>query len=129
MRHGFSKRRFNRSSEHRVSMLRSMACSLIQHERIKTTLQKAKELRPIVEHLVTLARSDSLAARRRALSRLHANHSAVKKLFEDLGPRFAKRPGGYIRIMHAGHRYGDAADMAVVEFVEKKEQVISESVA
>jgi large subunit ribosomal protein L17 len=91
----------------------------LEHEQIKTTLPKAKELRPIVERLITKARSGSLHARRLAIAKLQSD-KAVKKLFNDIAPRFANRPGGYIRIMKAGFRYGDAAPMAVIEFVERK---------
>jgi large subunit ribosomal protein L17 len=99
-------------------MFRAMACSLLEHEQIKTTLPKAKELRPIVEKLVTMARNDTLHTRRQAISKLQSNR-IVKKLFEEIAPRFAARPGGYIRIMKAGFRYGDAAPMAVIEFVDR----------
>ncbi|MBR1480212.1 MAG: 50S ribosomal protein L17 [Alphaproteobacteria bacterium] len=119
MRHGFSKRRLNRTSSHRQALLRTLSCSLIKHEQIKTTLPKAKELRPVVEKMVTMARGGSLHARRMLVSRLQSN-DVVKKLFDDLAPRFAGRPGGYLRIMKAGFRYGDAAPMAVIEFVERK---------
>ena len=119
MRHGFSKRRLNRTSSHRQALLRALSCSLIKHEQIKTTLPKAKELRPVVEKMVTMARGGSLHARRMLVSRLQSN-DVVKKLFDDLAPRFASRPGGYLRIMKAGFRYGDAAPMAVIEFVERK---------
>ncbi|MBQ7524418.1 MAG: 50S ribosomal protein L17, partial [Alphaproteobacteria bacterium] len=112
MRHGFSKRRLNRTSSHRQALLRALSCSLIKHEQIKTTLPKAKELRPVVEKMVTMARGGSLHARRMLVSRLQSN-DVVKKLFDDLAPRFASRPGGYLRIMKAGFRYGDAAPMAV----------------
>jgi len=119
MRHGFAKRRLNRTSSHRKAMFRAMACSLIEHEQIKTTLPKAKELRPIVEKLITMAKKNSLHARRMLISKLQSNKT-VKKLFDDISPRFASRNGGYIRIMKAGFRYGDAAPMAIVEFVERK---------
>lgn len=119
MRHGFSKRRLNRTSSHRQALLRALSCSLIKHEQIKTTLPKAKELRPVVEKMVTMARGGSLHARRMLVSRLQSNE-VVKKLFDDLAPRFTSRPGGYLRIMKAGFRYGDAAPMAVIEFVERK---------
>ena len=119
MRHGFSKRRLNRTSSHRQALLRALSCSLIKHEQIKTTLPKAKDLRPVVEKMVTMARGGSLHARRMLVSRLQSN-DVVKKLFDDLAPRFASRPGGYLRIMKAGFRYGDAAPMAVIEFVERK---------
>lgn len=119
MRHGFTKRRLNRTSSHRKAMFKAMACSLIEHEQIKTTLPKAKELRPIVEKLITMAKKNSLHARRMLVSKLQSN-KVVKKLFDDIAPRFANRNGGYIRIMKAGFRYGDAASMAIIEFVERK---------
>ena len=119
MRHGFSKRRLNRTSSHRKALFKALSCSLIEHEQIKTTLPRAKELRPIIEKLITMARGGSLHARRMAVSRLQ-NNKVVKKLFDDLAPRFAKRPGGYTRIMKAGYRYGDSAPMAIIEFVERK---------
>ena len=119
MRHGFTKRRLNRTSSHRKALLKALSCSLIKHEQIKTTLPKAKELRPVVEKLVTMARRGSLHARRTAISRLKDN-KVVQKLFDDIAPRFAQRPGGYTRIMKAGHRYGDCAPMAIIEFVDRK---------
>lgn len=119
MRHGFAKRRLNRTSSHRKAMFRAMSCSLIEHEQIKTTLPKAKELRPIVEKLITIAKKNTLHARRTLISRLQSN-TVVQKLFDEIAPRFANRNGGYIRIMKAGFRYGDAAPMAVIEFVERK---------
>ena len=119
MRHGFAKRRLNRTSSHRKALLKALSCSLIKHEQIKTTLPKAKELRPVVEKLVTLARNGSLHARRIAISRLQ-DEKVVQKLFGEIAPRFAKRPGGYTRIMKAGFRYGDCAPMAIIEFVERK---------
>jgi large subunit ribosomal protein L17 len=100
-------------------MFRAMACSLLEHEQITTTLPKAKELRPIVEKLVTMARTDSLHKRRLAVAKLQSN-KVVKKLFEDIAKRFESRPGGYTRIMKAGFRCGDAAPMAVVEFVDRR---------
>jgi large subunit ribosomal protein L17 len=99
-------------------MFRAMACSLLEHEQIKTTLPKAKELRPIVEKLVTMSRRDTLHTRRLAVAKLQS-HKAVKKLFEEIGPRYMTRNGGYLRVLKAGHRYGDAASMAVVEFVDR----------
>jgi large subunit ribosomal protein L17 len=123
MRHGFAKRRLNRTSSHRKAMFRAMSCSLIEQEQIKTTLPKAKELRPIVERLITMARKNSLHARRMAISRLQSN-KVVAKLFDDIAPRFSNRPGGYIRIMKAGFRYGDAAPMAIIEFVERKQKPV-----
>jgi large subunit ribosomal protein L17 len=100
-------------------MFKALSCSLLQHEQIKTTLPKAKELRPIVEKLITLARRNTLHARRLALSRLQSN-DVVRKLFDEIAPRFKERPGGYVRIMKSGFRYGDAAPMAVIELVDRK---------
>ncbi len=119
MRHGFAKRRLNRTSSHRKALFKALSCSLIKHEQIRTTLPKAKELRPIMEKLITMARRGSLHARRAAISRLQDN-KVVQKLFDDIAPRFAKRPGGYVRIMKAGYRYGDCAPMAIIEFVDRK---------
>jgi large subunit ribosomal protein L17 len=99
-------------------MFRAMACSLLEHEQIKTTLPKAKELRPIVEKLITMARKGTLSARRILVSRLQSNE-VVKKLFDDIAPRSQNRPGGYIRVMKAGFRYGDAAPMALIELVDR----------
>src|SRR4051812_9723971 len=120
MRHLKSGRRLNRSSSHRTAMFANMACALIKHEQITTTLPKAKELRPIVEKLVTAAKNGkgSLAARRLALSQIK-DADMVKKLFEVLAARYAARPGGYIRVLKAGFRYGDHAAMAVIEFVDR----------
>ena len=118
MRHAKGYRRLNRTHEHRKAMFANMAGSLIEHEQIKTTLPKAKELRPIVEKLITLAKKGDLHSRRNAASRLKQDKH-VAKLFEVLGPRFAERQGGYIRIMKAGFRYGDMAPMAIIEFVER----------
>lgn len=119
MRHGFARRKLNMTSSHRKAMFRSMSCSLLEHEQIKTTLPKAKELRPIVEKLLTIAKKGGLHARRILISRLQ-NEAVVRKLFDDFVGRFSQRHGGYIRIMKAGFRYGDAAPMAVIEFVEKR---------
>ena len=118
MRHARGYRRLNRTHENRKSMFSNMSASLIEHEQIKTTLPKAKELRPIVEKLVTLAKKGDLHSRRVAASRIKQDE-AVKKLFEVLGPRYAERNGGYIRIMKAGFRYGDMAPMAIIEFVDR----------
>jgi large subunit ribosomal protein L17 len=107
-------------------MFRVMACSLLKHEQIRTTLPKAKELRPIVEKLITMALSDTLSARRILISRLQSNE-VVRKLFDDIGPRCRNRPGGYIRIMKAGFRYGDAAPMAVIELVDRVSESHSEA--
>lgn len=120
MRHKKSGRKLNRNSPHRTSMFRNMAASLVEHESIKTTLPKAKELRGVVEPLVTMSKEDSVAKRRLAFSRLR-DKSAVGKLFSELGPRFAGRPGGYTRILKCGNRPGDNAPMAIIEFVEKSE--------
>jgi large subunit ribosomal protein L17 len=119
MRHGFAKRRLNRTSSHRKAMFRAMACSLLEHEQIKTTLPKAKELRPVVEKIITMARKGTLHARRMAIARLQ-KELVVKKLFDDIVHRFKNRPGGYVRIIKAGFRYGDAAPMAVIELVDRK---------
>ena len=118
MRHGMSGRKLNRTSSHRKAMLSNMANALIKHEQIKTTLPKAKELRPFVEKLVTLGKRGGLHARRQAYSVLRDN-AMTAKLFDTLAGRYAERPGGYTRVLRAGHRYGDAADMAVIEFVER----------
>jgi large subunit ribosomal protein L17 len=120
MRHGKTNRRFNRRPEHRKAMLANMAASLITHEQIVTTLPKAKDIRPIVEKLVTLGKKASLHARRQAISEMR-DRDAVKKLFDVLAPRYASRNGGYLRIIKAGHRYGDMAPMAVIEFVDRDE--------
>ena len=118
MRHARGYRRLNRTHEHRKSMFKNMAGSLIVHEQIKTTLPKAKELRPIVEKMVTLAKRGDLHARRLLASRLH-DDAAVAKLIDVLAARYADRQGGYVRIMKAGFRYGDMAPMAIIEFVER----------
>ena len=119
MRHRKSGRHLNRTSAHRKAMFANMAVSLIAHEVIKTTVPKAKELRRIAEPLITLAKEDSVAARRLAFSRLR-DKAAVGKLFSELGPRFRDRPGGYTRILKAGHRAGDAAPVAYIEFVGRE---------
>ena len=118
MRHRKSGRHLNRTSSHRQAMFRNMAASLIEHEMIKTTLPKAKELRRIAEPLITLAKEDSVANRRLAFSRTR-NKAAVGKLFSELGPRYQERPGGYTRILKCGYRAGDAAPMAYVELVDR----------
>lgn len=118
MRHGFRGRRFNRTAEHREAMFANMAAALIKHEQIVTTLPKAKDLRPVVEKLVTLGKQGGLHARRQALSQVR-DETQVKKLFDVLAKRYASRGGGYIRIMKAGFRYGDQAPMAVIEFVDR----------
>ena len=118
MRHGNGLRKLNRTSAHRQAMLQNMMNSLIEHEAIKTTLPKAKELRRVVEPMITLARKDTVANRRLAFARLR-NRDSVTKLFTDLGPRFMNRPGGYTRILKMGFRPGDNAPMAYVELVER----------
>ena len=118
MYHGHAKRRFNRTAEHRQAMFANMAQALIKHEQITTTLPKAKDLRPIVEKLVTLGKRGDLHARRRAIAEIR-DVPMVKKLFEVIGPRYKERNGGYTRIMKAGFRQGDNAPLAVIEFVER----------
>ena len=118
MRHARGYRRLNRTHEHRKALWANMAGSLIEHEQIKTTLPKAKELRPIVEKLITLGKRGDLHARRQAAAQLKEDQY-VAKLFDDLGPRYQDRQGGYVRILKAGFRYGDMAPMAIIEFVER----------
>jgi large subunit ribosomal protein L17 len=120
MRHGNGLRKLNRTSSHRLAMLRNMSNSLLQHELIKTTLPKAKELRRVVEPLITLGKKDNLANRRLAFNRLR-DREMVTKLFTELGPRYATRPGGYTRILKFGFRVGDNAPMALVELVDRPE--------
>ncbi len=118
MRHRKSGRKLGRNSSHRIAMYRNMAASLVQHETIKTTLPKAKELRRVVEPLITLAKQDGVAQRRLAFSRLR-DDAAVGKLFNELGPRFKDRPGGYLRILKIGYRAGDSAPMALVQLLDQ----------
>ena len=118
MYHGHAKRRFSRTSEHRKAMFANMAQALIKHEQIVTTLPKAKDLRPVVEKLITLGKRGDLHARRQAISRLR-DADLVKKLIDVLGPRYKTRNGGYLRVMKAGFRPGDNAPMAVIEFVDR----------
>lgn len=120
MRHRKSGRQLNRNSSHRKAMFRNMAASLMRHELIKTTLPKAKELRRVAEPLITLGKSDSVSNRRLAFSRLR-DRDIVTKLFNELGPRYQARPGGYLRIMKCGLRAGDKAPMAYVELVDRPE--------
>lgn len=122
MRHRLSGRQLNRTSSHRSAMFRNMAASLLEHEIIKTTLPKAKELRRVAEPLITLAKKDSVANRRLAFDRLRSK-SAVGKLFSEIGPRYEARPGGYLRIVKCGFRAGDKAPMAFVELVNRPEKV------
>jgi large subunit ribosomal protein L17 len=125
MRHRKSGRRLGRNSSHRKAMFRNMAASMLKHETIKTTLPKAKELRRVVEPLITLAKEDSVANRRLAFDRLR-DKEVVGKLFSEIGPRFKERPGGYLRILKTAPRAGDAAPMAIVMMTEKAEEVVVE---
>ena len=118
MRHRKSGKQLNRNASHRKAMFKNMACSLMEHEVIKTTVPKAKELRRFAEPLITLAKQDSVANRRLAFDRTRSK-AAVGKLFEELGPRYQERPGGYIRILKCGYRTGDKAPMAYVELVDR----------
>ena len=118
MRHRHGLRKLNRTSSHRLAMLRNMTNSLFTHEAIKTTLPKAKELRRVAEPLITLGKNPTLANRRLAFDRLR-DRDVVTKLFNELGPRFKARPGGYLRILKFGHRQGDAAPMALIELVDR----------
>lgn len=125
MRHRQSGRKLNRNSSHRKAMFRNMATSLLDHEVIKTTLPKAKELRRVAEPLITMAKSDSVANRRLAFNRLR-DRDVVTKLFNELGPRYRERPGGYLRILKMGFRSGDQAPMALVELVDRPEHEAGE---
>jgi large subunit ribosomal protein L17 len=120
MRHRQSNRKLNRTTSHRLAMFRNMTVSLLRHEAIKTTLPKAKELRRVVEPIITLGKTSSLANRRLAFDRLR-DREMVTKVFDELGPRYAKRPGGYLRILKFGFRVGDNAPMALVELVDRPE--------
>ena len=120
MRHGKVHRKFNRTAEHRKAMFANMCAALIKHEQITTTLPKAKDLRPVVEKLVSLAKKGGLSARRQIIAEIR-DVTQAKKLFEVLGPRYKERNGGYTRIMKAGFRHGDSAAMAVIEFVDRDE--------
>ena len=121
MRHRNSGRKLNRNSSHRKAMFRNMTISLVEHEKIKTTLPKAKELRGFAEPLITLAKKDNLSNRRLAFDRIRSK-SAVGKLFGELGPRYQTRPGGYIRILKCGFRSGDNAPMAIVELLDQPQK-------
>ncbi|MFK8068243.1 MAG: 50S ribosomal protein L17 [Gammaproteobacteria bacterium] len=125
MRHLKSGRKLNRNSSHRKAMFKNMANSIFRHELIKTTLPKAKELRRTAEPLITLAKNDTVANRRLAFARLR-DKEMVAKLFTELGPRYANRPGGYLRILKCGFRPGDAAPMAIVELVDRPEEEVEE---
>jgi large subunit ribosomal protein L17 len=126
MRHGHGLRKLNRTTSHRLAMLRNMMNSLIEHETIKTTVPKAKELRRVVEPMITLAKEATVANRRLAFDRLR-DRDSVTKLFDVLGPRFKARPGGYTRILKMGFRVGDNAPMALVELVDRAEEVSESS--
>jgi large subunit ribosomal protein L17 len=121
MRHGSGHKKLNRTASHRQAMFANMAASLIKHEQIVTTLPKAKALRPVVERLVTLAKKGDLSARRLVLSRMR-DETQTKKLFDTLAPRYKARPGGYTRVLKAGFRHGDNAQLAVIEFVDRDEE-------
>ncbi|MEO1920072.1 MAG: 50S ribosomal protein L17 [Paracoccaceae bacterium] len=118
MRHGNGYRKLNRTHEHRKAMFANMVCSLVEHEQIKTTLPKAKELKRIIDKMITLGKKGDLHSRRIAQSRMR-QEDAVKKLFDILGPRYAERTGGYARVLKAGFRYGDMAPMAIIELVDR----------
>jgi large subunit ribosomal protein L17 len=126
MRHRQSGRKLNRNSSHRKAMFRTMTVSLMHHEMIRTTLPKAKELRRVAEPLITIAKTDSVAKRRLAFSRLR-DRDAVTKLFNELGPRYKNRPGGYLRILKCGFRPGDKAPMAIVELLDRKPETTEEN--
>ena len=126
MRHRESGRKLNRNSSHRKAMFRNMAVSLIEHEMIRTTLPKAKELRRFAEPLITMAKIDNVAKRRLAFSRLR-DRNIVTKLFNELGPRYKERPGGYLRILKCGFRAGDKAAMAIVELVDRSQILDNET--
>lgn len=125
MRHRNTGRKFSRTSSHRKAMFENMCNSLIEHEQIKTTLPKAKELRRYIEPLITVSKADSVAARRHVFNRLRSK-SAVGKLFTDLGPRFVERPGGYVRVLKCGFRAGDNAPMAIVQLMDRPEVSLSD---
>lgn len=127
MRHRKSGRKFNRTSAHRKAMFRNMTASLVEHELIRTTVPKAKELRRVAEPLITLAKNDSVANRRLAFTRLR-NRDVVSKLFTEIGPRYKDRPGGYLRILKCGIRPGDSAPMAYVELVDRPLPEVDEAV-
>ncbi|HJU22117.1 MAG TPA: 50S ribosomal protein L17 [Casimicrobiaceae bacterium] len=126
MRHRHGLKKLNRTSEHRLAMLRNMTNSLFTHEAIRTTLPKAKALRRVAEPLITLGKTPTLANRRLAFSRLR-DREVVTKLFDELGPRFKTRPGGYLRILKFGYRQGDAAPMALIELVDRPESAADEA--
>ena len=122
MRHRISGRKLNRTSSHRKALFRNMSVALLKHEQIKTTVPKAKELRGVVDRLITLGKRDTLHARRQALSRLNNDRVIAEKLFSVLAKRYAERDGGYTRVLKAGYRYGDNAPMAIIELVDRDEE-------
>ena len=128
MRHRYSGRKLNKTGTHRRAMFRNMTASLVEHEVIKTTLPKAKELRSFAEPLITISKTDRVANRRLVFNRLRSKQ-AVGKLFTDLGPRYQERPGGYIRILKCGYRTGDKAPMAYVELVDRPENAVAQEIA
>ena len=119
MRHRMSGRKLNRTASHRKAMFSNMAAALVKHEQIRTTLPKAKELRPVVDKLITLGKRGNLHARRQAISALGGDTALAAKLFDTLAPRYAERQGGYTRVIRGGFRYGDAAPMAIIELVDR----------
>ena len=123
MRHKKSGRKFNRNSSHRIALMRSLAISIILHESIKTTLAKAKEIRSFLEPLVTMAKENNVANQRRVFSKLR-DKEAVSKLFNEIGPRFKERPGGYLRVIKRGYRSGDKSPMAQVEFLTEEKEIL-----
>ena len=125
MRHKKSGRKFNRNSSHRIALMRSLAISIILHESIKTTLAKAKEIRRFLEPLVTMAKENNVANQRRAFSKLR-DKEAVSKLFNEIGPRFKERPGGYLRVIKRGYRSGDKSPMAQVEFLTEEKEILDQ---
>jgi large subunit ribosomal protein L17 len=127
MRHRYSGRKLNRTSSHKKSMMRNMSTSLFEHESIKTTLTKAKELRGFAERLITISKNDSVSKRRIVFSRLRSKEM-VKKLFDEIGPRFKDRPGGYTKILKCGYRNGDKADMAIIQLVKDNAELSDDSI-
>ena len=125
MRHKKSGRKLNRNSSHRIALMRSLAISIILHESIKTTLAKAKEIRSFLEPLVTIAKENNVANQRRAFSKLR-DKEAVSKLFNEIGPRFKERPGGYLRVIKRGYRSGDKSPMAQVEFLTEEKEILDQ---
>lgn len=129
MSHNIKGRKFSRSKDERKALLSGLACSLVTHEQMITTLAKAKDIRPYVEKLVTLCKENTLSSRRQALSTLNNNNPVVNKLLDILGPRYKERPGGYLRIIKAGYRQGDSAPLAIIEFVDRNVEAKGQQVA